>query len=181
MKSVVKHVPLNAALLLLSGGIFYVDLTIPLGVAAGVPYVTVILVSLISQRQSTILIWATACTLLTLFGYYLSPIGSETWKVVTNRILAIYAIWAVAIVSIVVKERARTLSKLEQNLKLSESRATLGLVAEYTKDAIVITDKQGLITWVNQGFISLSGYQLDEVLGSKPSSLLQGKKRIFQR
>lgn len=39
---------------------------------------------------------------------------------------------------------------------------------------MVITDAQGRIEWVNEGFTRLSGYTLDEALGKTPGELLQG-------
>ncbi|MGL6315157.1 PAS domain S-box protein [Vibrio sp. WXL103] len=168
-------VPLVVWLSALSLGVLAVDLSIPLGVAAGVPYVTVVLLSLMSKEQNTTIIWATICTVLTLVGYYASPVGGEVWKVVFNRVLAIYAIWAVAIVSLVLKKRATEVVKLEADLMLADFRSTLGLVAEHTRDAVIITDSQGGITWVNHAFTELSGYTLAEVTGKKPGDMLQGK------
>jgi PAS domain S-box-containing protein len=39
---------------------------------------------------------------------------------------------------------------------------------------VVVADPAGHITWVNKGFNTLTGYSLAEVLGKKPSTLLQG-------
>lgn len=50
----------------------------------------------------------------------------------------------------------------------------LSLVADETDNAIVITDRDGLIQYVNQGFSKLTGYSLGEVCGKKPGPLLQG-------
>jgi PAS domain S-box-containing protein len=51
----------------------------------------------------------------------------------------------------------------------------LSLVASKTNSAVVITDKQGLVTWVNDAFVNISGYTLEEVIGKKPGKILQGK------
>ena len=75
---------------------FVVDLSIPLGVAGGVPYVTVVLCAMWSSRRRDILFFAAACTTLILLGLAFSPIGSELWKVLFNRALAVYAVWIVA-------------------------------------------------------------------------------------
>ncbi|WP_264876703.1 response regulator [Vibrio agarivorans] len=167
-------VVLNLGLGLIAIMVLFVDLAIPLGIAAGVPYVTVILVSLLAKSRDTTIIWATVCTVLTLVGYYSSPVGGEVWKVVANRVLAIYAIWAVAIVSLILKQRAEKVAKLESELSIADYRSTLGQVAEYARDAIVITDKAGVVTWVNKGFTHLSGYELSEIQGKKPGDVLQG-------
>ena len=52
--------------------------------------------------------------------------------------------------------------------------AKLSLVASQTDSAVVITDRDGLTEWVNDSFVRITGYTLDEVRGKKPGSLLQG-------
>ncbi|MCB1188016.1 PAS domain-containing protein [bacterium] len=86
-----------AALIL---GLFLLDLSIPLGVAAGVPYVLAILLSgsLLSSRCTFMA--GLICSALTITGYYMSPDGGIHWMVLANRGLALLAIWSVAIVTI---------------------------------------------------------------------------------
>ena len=50
----------------------------------------------------------------------------------------------------------------------------LSLVASKTDNAVIITDKDGFIEWVNQGFTRMTGYDPSEVLGKKPGDFLQG-------
>lgn len=52
----------------------------------------------------------------------------------------------------------------------------LSLVANETDNSVVITDAEGLIEYVNPGFVRLTGYSLDEVKGKKPGHVLQGKE-----
>ncbi len=52
----------------------------------------------------------------------------------------------------------------------------LALVAEKTQNAVIISDTEGKITWVNDGFTRITGYRPDEVIGYKPGSFLQGEK-----
>ena len=49
----------------------------------------------------------------------------------------------------------------------------LAMVAERTSNAVVITDAERRVTWVNGGFTRLTGYSLEEVLGRNPGELLQ--------
>ncbi|MBY0113069.1 MAG: PAS domain-containing protein [Phycisphaerales bacterium] len=49
----------------------------------------------------------------------------------------------------------------------------LALVAQKTTNAVVVTDAEGAVTWVNEGFTRLTGYELKEVLGRRPGSVLQ--------
>lgn len=48
-------------------------------------------------------------------------------------------------------------------------------VVEQTQDSIFITDKKGVITFVNQAFENLTGYPREKVLGKTPSIITSGK------
>lgn len=48
------------------------------------------------------------------------------------------------------------------------------IVAERTENAVIITDKHGRIEWVNEGFVRMTEYTLDEVRGRCPGDFLQG-------
>lgn len=66
---------------------------------------------------------------------------------------------------------------LDQRVQLREQEAKsrkLALVAARTDNAVIVTDAQGRIEWVNEGFTRISGWQESEVLGKKPGEFLQG-------
>ena len=50
----------------------------------------------------------------------------------------------------------------------------LALVAQKTDNAVVITDKDGKVEWVNEAFTHITGFRLDEIIGQKPGDILQG-------
>lgn len=50
----------------------------------------------------------------------------------------------------------------------------LSLIASKTDNVAIVTDAKGYIEWVNDGFYRVTGYQLEEVVGRKPGSILQG-------
>ncbi|UOU77590.1 CHASE domain-containing protein [Edwardsiella anguillarum] len=52
----------------------------------------------------------------------------------------------------------------------------LALVARNTSNAVILTDTQRRITWVNDGFERITGYRHDDVLGKAPGALLQCEK-----
>lgn len=81
--------------------IFIIDSLLPLGIAGGVPYILVILISLWAHRKRLPVYMAIAATVLTIIGCYLSPTGGEELrKVLINRTLDLIAIWLVAILSV---------------------------------------------------------------------------------
>ncbi|WP_051117586.1 ATP-binding protein [Vibrio campbellii] len=57
---------------------------------------------------------------------------------------------------------------------LSEKVSQLAQVAEHARDAIIITDPVGKITWVNPAFETLTEYSLSEARDKTLSELLQG-------
>lgn len=58
--------------------------------------------------------------------------------------------------------------------KQAEQIRVLSLIAEENNSSVTMTDAQGKITWVNKGFVRITGYTLEEVLGKSPGSFLQG-------
>jgi PAS domain S-box-containing protein len=63
-----------------------------------------------------------------------------------------------------------------------ENLARLGMAVEQAGEAVVITDPEGTIQYVNPSFERLSGYVRDEVLGKNPRILNSGKQsREFYR
>jgi|GEM_PF-1832875 len=62
-----------------------------------------------------------------------------------------------------------------ERLRLQEAETRkLAIIAERTDNAVLLTDAVGQAVWVNAGFTRLTGYTLEEVVGKKPGSLLQG-------
>jgi len=51
----------------------------------------------------------------------------------------------------------------------------MSIVASRTTNGVVITNTDGEIEWINDAFIKLTGYELDEVVGKKPGEVLQGE------
>lgn len=58
--------------------------------------------------------------------------------------------------------------------QVEDELAKLSLVASYTDNLVIITDRDGLTEWVNQAFINRTGYTLADMLGRKPGAVLQG-------
>jgi PAS domain S-box-containing protein len=65
--------------------------------------------------------------------------------------------------------------KKQTDLKLKE----LALVASKTTDAVIITDANAKISWVNNAFEKMTEYTLEEVVGKEQKDLLAGAKTNF--
>lgn len=85
--------------LLICIAVLLFDIAAPAGIAAGVPYAALVMVGLITHRPRFILVLAVLGSVLTIVGYFMSPPGATFALSVINRGLALFAIWATAIVS----------------------------------------------------------------------------------
>ncbi|HRE08330.1 MAG TPA: PAS domain-containing protein, partial [Opitutaceae bacterium] len=70
------------------------------------------------------------------------------------------------------RSRARAVRLAEQmaeNYRRAEAESRrLALVASRTANAVMLTDSLGRIEWVNDGFVRLSGYSMNEARGRRP-------------
>ena len=87
---------LISAAALLAVAIFFVDLSLPLGVAGGLPYVALVLTGWWFHRRSDIFVLAAVSSVLTAAAYLFSPEGGIPSMVAANRVLAFFAIWVTA-------------------------------------------------------------------------------------
>jgi PAS domain S-box-containing protein len=66
-------------------------------------------------------------------------------------------------------------AQMTASLRASEAEARrLALVASRTINGVVITDADGRVEWVNEGFTRITGYSLSELKGHRPGEILQG-------
>jgi two-component system sensor histidine kinase/response regulator len=73
------------------------------------------------------------------------------------------------------EELQHEVAERTHELQLINARlAMLSMVAEHTASAVIITDREGHIEWVNEAFTGITGYELKEVAGQKPGRILQG-------
>ena len=143
----------------LTGLIFLVDLALPLGVAGGVPYILVILLSLRTRDPQLTIRAAVGCSLLTLLGIWLSPPGGEFWKVLVNRTFALFAIWTTALMGRLYLQQAET-------ILLSEK------VFLASKDHISILDRNYRYRRVNPSYEEIHGKPAQEIVGTSVAHLL---------
>ena len=91
-----NDIRLIAIATVLAVAIFLLDLSLPLGVAGGVPYVALVLLGWWFSKPRYIFLFAAVSSVLTVTGYFYSPEGAIHWIVLTNRFLAFFAIWVTA-------------------------------------------------------------------------------------
>ena len=105
----------------------------------------------------------------------------ETFQIISIALLAFVIILAALLINSRNKNNALS-RKLDDTVGLIESRLsladkyskTLAEVADKTFEAVIITDKNGIIEWVNSGFTTITGYTFLEAKGKKPGEILQG-------
>ncbi|MBP5856421.1 PAS domain S-box protein [Marivibrio halodurans] len=81
---------------------------------------------------------------------------------------------ATLLVGLVLTEAARMADSRRREIQTREELRKLALVADRTTNGVIISDRFGMIDWVNEGFTRMTGYSLDEVRGLKPGAFLQG-------
>lgn len=141
--------------------VYALDLSMPLGVAGGVPYVALVFVGWWFPQRRTIFLLAVISSVLTVAGYYFSPEGGIPWVVLTNRAYALFAIWGTAITLWTArKSRARVLQS-EANLKYARNSAE---AANRAKSDLLANMSHELRTPLN-AIIGFSGIMKEEAYG----------------
>lgn len=142
---------------------FLMDISVPLGVAGGVSYAILVVIGLWSPARSLIIKLAAIGTFLTVLGYMFSPeAGISAWIVITNRMLALCIIWLTAFLCY-------------QRKQAEEELGMLSFAIEQSHNAVVITDPEGNIEYVNPRFTKITGYEQNEVIGKNPRILQSGE------
>jgi PAS domain S-box-containing protein len=80
----------------------------------------------------------------------------------------------------VVDRSGRVVGGLLQGQRLVEVQAA---ALASVSDAVMITDREGVIVWVNEAFTQMSGYSAEETVGATPQLLNSGEhnKSYYRR
>lgn len=106
------------------------DILTPLGIADGMLYVIIVMMTIWADKKSLIITVACTAILFTFFGYFLSPSSDvEGYIAPVNRILSVISIVAATIIvlnykrmEIVVIKQMEEMKKMSEKLKLSNNQ-----------------------------------------------------------
>lgn len=149
---------LTSSILLALTGIFVLDLFLPRGVAIGVLYVGVVLLSLRSGSSRYTWTVTSVASALTIIDFFLSPPALSLWIVLANRALSLAAIWTTAYLTLGAQRMAEV--SHQQNEALEQS-----------SDGIAIFNLSERIEFANAAFASMHGYTDQEILRLSLSDL----------
>jgi Ca2+/Na+ antiporter len=121
---------LYAVCVVLLVSIFLLDLSIAPGVAVGVLYVVVVLLSLWTPHNKVTLIFSLTASFLIIAALFYKPEAVEMWKVVFNRAISLFAVWVTAILGIARKkiEQQRNMIYGEREKAIQEVRVLRGFL-----------------------------------------------------
>lgn len=108
--------------------------------------------------------------------------SGKTWRgEICNRAKDGSLFWVDSVISPMRNEHGKVYQYLciryditERKLSDLKQLQQLSMAVNKTTNAIIITNTTGHITWVNEGFINLTGYSFVEAHGKRPGTLLQG-------
>lgn len=112
--------------LLLLAGILVFDILTPLGIADGMLYVIIIMMTMWVEKKALVITVAFAAIIFTLLGYFLSPHSTiETYTAPVNRILSVISIVAATFIILNFKKMEAVVNKqMEEMTQLSEKLKT---------------------------------------------------------
>lgn len=149
--------------LILIVAIFILNLYFPLGIAGGVLYIAIIMLSLWLPGRRFTSIVGIISLVLTIIGFYLSPSANYTKTIFENR-MAVISLIIAAIVFIWIYKT--------WEYKLKENEDKLLALFEAATEGIIITNASGIIVLINKMGEKLFGYKRDEIIGKNIDILL---------
>lgn len=147
---------------------FTLDLSSPLGVAAGIPYAVVVLTSSFARRRDLILGTALVASVLIMVGYALSSPGAEAWVVLLNRGMALAVLWTMA---------ALLIARIGAEAACHQLEGKFQTIVRGAPDGIVIINTEGEIVLVNTRATKLFGYREEDLLGRPIEILVPPRSR----
>jgi len=150
--------PYIIAVFLVGGGIL--DGFTPKGFTDWVLYILPVLFAMRRASKRTLIITAICASLLTVWGFLVSPLGAPLWVAAISRFLGLVLIWAIVIIALKWRQGEVELARLRK-------------AVEGSGEVVFMTDTKGLFTYVNPAFTRLYGYTAEEVVGKLTPRVLK--------
>jgi len=110
--------------------ISFIDSLLPQGVSIGEAYAILVLIGLMAKDSRMVAVGAVVGTVLTLEGFYISEGGVALWIVWSNRLLAIFIIWVIAVFAL---SQIRFLKDQQESEKMKKAYDLLQQETNYSK------------------------------------------------
>ncbi len=194
--------------LLLISLIFAADFFLPLGVAIGVPYVAAVLIAMGAKRFRVSFAVACLCTILTIVGFFVSTATDDTpmYISITNRLLALFAIWATTVLGFQRKviefrlaeanrsleafgkqqsQRLENVSEALQSEIVERREAEIAKermveILESTPDFVAISRPDGKLTYMNRAGRRMAGLSDDANISTMSLEEFQPDNSYFE-
>jgi hypothetical protein len=110
--------------------IVLLDFSFPMGVSMCVLYIMVVMISLWSPQKRFTVSMAVVCSVFTIGAFFFKPGTAEIWKVIINRVLALFAIWLITSLGLERKaiEEKQIMALAAKEKALEEVRVLRGLL-----------------------------------------------------
>lgn len=158
--------------LILTAGIFLLDLATPLGTAVWTLYLIPLLLTLWIPAPWIGMGLAALQTLLILLGAHYAQAGAPLPVVIFNRTVAVAVMW---IAAMLIRQRALAYQAFR------DSRTQLADILETADDAVISIDQAQHMTVFNRGAERIFGYRAEEVLGQPLDRLLPDRLTAAHR
>ncbi len=145
-----------------AAAILSLDLLLPLGAAGAVLYVLLVLLALKSPSRNTAFGLAVAGSVLTVLGFFLSEPRAMLSVALTNRALALFAIW-ISVLPVVRYQRIR-FGGMKNRIDVED-------IMNSVMEAIIISDERGIMLAVNKSAEAMFGYKAKELIGKSAAIL----------
>ena len=171
---------LHPATLVVIAAIFIGDLLTPLGVSEYSLYMAPLALCLWSRETRVPLAYAVLCSVLVIVGYLFSPGTLVSFRAgVLNRVIAVVAIWAVAVA---VRQGIALSLRMSREAGLrATADARVAALVESAMDAIISVDADQRIVLFNPAAEQMFGHKASDMRGEPLDRLIPGRFRERHR
>ena len=153
----------------MTASLFLLDLSLELGVAGGVTYIIIVLLSLWGGKRHYIFWAGITATVFIVLGYLFSPTGGENWKVLTNRFLSFCVIW---IAVMICRAFQKSQDLIRANAVRLSNETRLKAILDNAIDGIITISSRGIIESFNPAAVRIFGFSENEARGKNVSILM---------